>query len=172
MGRGKIFAPQYKRASFCGTIPLGPAGPAALLKGRRFYVDSLRVWLGAVRGAHHHSGKMRRPPDGFHGGHRYPHHHRAGLLLGDGLSHRGPIRPGGRGGADAGVPAPLGPGHWGLLAVLFQGVAAGGREQGHPRGQEQHSADHPSGLRPPAGARQRVQGPGRPLRGGWRLPDD
>ena len=54
----------------------------------------------------------------------------------------------------------------------FRALQLGGCQQVDPRGQEQYDADHPPGLRPPAGAHQHIQGRGPRLRGGGHLPDD
>ena len=52
------------------------------------HVDIVCLRFGAVRRSDSHFGQMRHPQDGFHRGHRHPHHSSAGLFVADGVHRR------------------------------------------------------------------------------------
>ena len=89
------------------------------------HVDIVCLRFGAVRRSDGHFGQMRHPQDGFHRGHRHPHHCGAGVFVADGVHrwlagyHRRHQRK------NAAVSGAVRPCHRRELAVLFQGTAVG-----------------------------------------------
>ena len=96
------------------------------------YVAPLCLWLCTLCRSHFHSGQMWHPADGFHRGHCRPHHCGAGIRLAHGVGGGGTVPAFYHCPQNLALFGSVWLCHRGILALLFQGFAAGQHQPSGP----------------------------------------